>query len=57
MKNEKDTLRKKLKEVGSISLELISKFKHEPNSLDVYNKLIKINALAHEIHDSLNVRD
>ena len=29
MKNEKDTLRKKLKEVGSISLELISKFIEE----------------------------
>ena len=40
-----------------VMLTLIDKFKHEPNSLDVYNKLIKINALAHEIHDSLNVRD
>ena len=57
MKKTENILKEKLKEVGNISLTLIDKFKHEPNSLDVYNKLIKINALAHEIHDSLNVRD
>ena len=54
MKNKKDILKEKLKEVGNISLTLISKFKHERSDLEIYNKLIKINALAHEIHDSLD---
>ena len=56
MKNKENVLKEKLKEVGKISLSLISKFKHEKYEPDVYNKLIKINALAHEIHDSLDKR-
>ena len=41
---------------SKVALDMNAKFKHEKYEPDVYNKLIKINALAHEIHASLDKR-
>lgn len=51
--NEKDLeiLKNKLKSIGTYSLELIGKYKSIDN--ETFDKLVKINYLAHEMHDSL----
>jgi len=53
MRKKENSLEKRLKEIGSISLALIGEFKREPKYIKVYDKLVKINGLAHEIYDSL----
>tara|TARA_Y100000310_G_C20588814_1_gene766875 strand:- start:1186 stop:1365 length:180 start_codon:yes stop_codon:yes gene_type:complete len=55
MEKEKvNALKSKLQKIGKDSLVLISKCKHEGiGNNEMYDLAIKINQLAHEIHNSL----
>ena len=53
-KGKIDVLKAKLQKIGKDSLVLISKCKHEGvGNNEMYDLAIKINQLAHEIHNSL----